>query len=124
MSNHRIHFFLLLAWVFLFACGCGSPFAGERQKQEDPEQTIPREVSSVKEVAGIRVITGGQKTAAGTVPMLSFAVVGGAAEIPAGVWDYPARPEKMFSPDGRWVAFTGRRAGSSQGLWAVTLDGA
>ena len=109
---------ILIALMVLFTGGCSLKTNTENLKDQSPS---PQEIT--KEVGEIRITTGGQKGKEGTVPVASLAISNGSAEIPRGVWGYPVLTEKMFSPNGEWVAFTGSRNDNGRGLWAVTMNG-
>ncbi|GAB6273182.1 MAG: hypothetical protein STSR0004_00450 [Peptococcaceae bacterium] len=109
---------ILTALVILFTGGCSLKTDTENLKDQ-----LPSTQEITKEVAGVRITTGGQKSKKGLVPVVSLSVINGSAEIPRGVWGDPVLTEKMFSSNGEWVAFTGSRNDKGQGLWAVAMNG-
>ncbi len=107
---------LIIAVVILAAVVVSVGYAVMRGKGKAPGGTgLPVErPEETREVAGVKVTTGGPLHPDGSVRLASFAVAGGMIG---------HMPGNMFSPDGRMIALQAARQGRGEAIWAMSLDG-
>jgi len=107
---------LIIAVVVLAAVVISVGYALMRGKGKAPGDTglLVERPEETREIAGVKVTTGGPANPDGSVRLASFAVSGGMIG---------HMPGNMFSPDGRMIAFQAARQGRGEAIWAMLLDG-